>query len=107
MLTIQPVLHDIWLIGIHESANVYATLRFEPFHCLSLGLSKLLKEYFFSNLSDPNQSSFIVVFSSEMPKPFSMIKEIVLGQLNHCLKDSVQQALEYSRGSIFLKESVG
>lgn len=76
ILKIPPILQDFPLVRVHESVDVYALFRFEPTHCLSLGLSKLLNECHYNYSSDSNRSSTSVTFSSGKPKHFPMIKKL-------------------------------
>lgn len=87
-LPIPPVIYDFSLVGIHESVDIYAIFRFDSLHCLPSGVSKLLKEWLFNVLSDPNHSSCSTTLSSGKPIAFSMIKKLVLEQPDRCFKDS-------------------
>lgn len=56
LLPIFRALHDFPFVEFHETVNICTIFRFEPLPYLSLGISKLLKEYLFNRLSDAKKS---------------------------------------------------
>lgn len=63
MVTIAPILNCFPLISIHPWLDICSIFRFEPMHGLSVGTSKLLREYQLSLLKQDKKTSLASVTS--------------------------------------------
>lgn len=80
-----PVLHHFPFFGVCESVEIYTTFLFKPFHCLSLGLSKILEECLYRDLSYLKKRFTAHTYASRVVKPFSVILMRGLNCLNKFL----------------------
>lgn len=117
MRQILPVLRDIWLTRVHESVDIYVIFRFDPMHCLQLGVSKHLEVCFINRPFFPKKSSCSITLSSRKKKTFPVMKKQVFKQFNRFSKtfelpaSGAQSHIDFRKGecerrhSAFLTEN--
>lgn len=57
MFSVSPVLHTFTFVGFHSCVYLYVVFGNNPWHCLSLGISRTLKECFIKYLLNTTQTS--------------------------------------------------
>lgn len=76
-------MHKCLLVGVHRSVEYYVWFCLEPLHCVSSSSMNLLKEGLYKYLSNIEKDSTARLFQFGALKPFQIIWNSLLGQLNN------------------------
>ncbi|NJK52916.1 MAG: hypothetical protein HC936_08975 [Leptolyngbyaceae cyanobacterium SU_3_3] len=95
MLPLLPVLSDFPFVGTQPTLDIYSIFRYEPMHCLSLGVGRTLKECIVHMLGDEQRVSSDMRCQNGTMKSFKSIKRTVLSTLNAFLERCSSEAPGY------------
>lgn len=82
MLPAPPLLHTFRIVGFHPTVHIYAVFRVDPMHVLSLGVSKLLKEFLINMSSNDKRTTISMRKSIGNCKGFDQTTTIVPSEQN-------------------------